>query len=91
MLKCEKCNKYYDITNIWKSTRFCSTSCSHSYVSSFVNHGSKKEANCKKCGKQIFISKMHHVIIHYVMNAKRQDEENKRVLLIYIESKLKHL
>ena len=57
MLKCEKCNKYYNITDIWKSTRFCSSFCAHSYISSFINHKCKKEGVCKRCGKKIFISK----------------------------------
>lgn len=57
MLKCEQCGKYYDITDIWKSKRFCSSFCSHSYAAKCVKHNDKKEAFCKKCGKYILISK----------------------------------
>ena len=51
----------------------------------------KKKQIVKNVVRKYLYKKMHHVIIHYVMNVERQDEENKWVLLIYIESKLKHL
>lgn len=78
MLKCEKCNKYYNITDIWKSTRFCSLFCTHSYVSSFVNHKCKKECICKKCGKKIFIS-IHASCTNSLCNECRKTRRRKQM------------